>query len=275
MTGPAAALDAEVTAVVSTYLALADAEAPGLVEGLYVIGSAAMADYRPGRSDVDVVVVTATPPDGPGLAALGRTHAQVRTRYRRPTLDGPYLTWAELGRHPDAARDAPYAHEGRFHPTGRFELNPVTWHTLADQGIVCRGPAPDNLTVWTDRAVLRSWAADNLATYWRRWRERSGRWTSGLGIKSSARAATEWGVLGAARQHHTAAYGHIFSKTAAARYALEVFDDQWSPIIREARYIRTGAGRPSYRGRWARRRDLLAFLDMVIADVREHPWPTS
>jgi hypothetical protein len=276
MTGASGALPVDVTRVVSTYLALADTEAPGLVEGLYLVGSLALADYRPGRSDIDVVAVTSAAASGPGLAALERTHARLRAAHRRPTLDGPYVTWTDLGRHPDLGGEVPFAHGGRFHRAGRFELTPVTWHTLAGRGIACRGPVPADLTVWTDRAELRSWAVTNLATYWRRWRDRCGRLLSGHGLFSLWPTATEWGVLGVARQHHTATRGEIISKTAAAGYALQEFDPRWSAVVRESLRIRTGdAGRTSYRSSLARRRDLLDFIDTVIVDAEGRPWRTS
>jgi hypothetical protein len=40
---------------VSAYLAALNAEAPGLVEGLYLVGSGALGDFRPGVSDIDYV----------------------------------------------------------------------------------------------------------------------------------------------------------------------------------------------------------------------------
>jgi len=47
-----ARLDDGVAQVCGAYLELADRHAPGLVEGLYLQGSVALADYRPGISDI-------------------------------------------------------------------------------------------------------------------------------------------------------------------------------------------------------------------------------
>jgi hypothetical protein len=57
------ALDALVLEVVDTYLGTVEAQAPGLVEGLYLVGSVALGDFRPRTSDIDFVAVTTTPPD--------------------------------------------------------------------------------------------------------------------------------------------------------------------------------------------------------------------
>lgn len=58
---------ADVADLLATYQARIDAEAPGLLQGLYLVGSLALDDYRPGVSDVDFVAVTESPvnPDVP------------------------------------------------------------------------------------------------------------------------------------------------------------------------------------------------------------------
>jgi hypothetical protein len=56
--------------VVATYLELAHREAAGLVEGLYLVGSAALGDFRPLPTAVcprnDLVSRTGSPPHGSG-----------------------------------------------------------------------------------------------------------------------------------------------------------------------------------------------------------------
>ena len=49
----------DVATALGTYLDVVDSCAPGLVEGLYVVGSFALDDWRPGHSDIDIVAVTA------------------------------------------------------------------------------------------------------------------------------------------------------------------------------------------------------------------------
>jgi uncharacterized protein YdbL (DUF1318 family) len=56
-------LPAAVGEIVNAYLQAVDAEAPGLVECLYVERSAALEDFRPHTSDIDFVAVTVTSPD--------------------------------------------------------------------------------------------------------------------------------------------------------------------------------------------------------------------
>jgi hypothetical protein len=259
----------EIQAVVGTYLSAVDDEAPGLVTGLYLIGSAALGDYRIGRSDIDVVMITENRVRAEQVAALAAAHARLRRAHPRPHFDGPYLTWDDLRRPPEAAAESPYSHEGRFRPSGRFELTPVTWRMLAQDGVACRGPAAASLAVWADQAALTAWAAGNLDTYWRRWRDRCAQLQSRSGLISLGSWATEWGVLGVARQHHLMLTGDVISKSSAAGYALSAFGEQWHPIVRESQRLREGGrGHGDYRSPLARRRDMIGFISTVIDDTR-------
>src|SRR2546421_390931 len=140
--------------IVAAYLALVDAEAPGLVQGVYLTGSLALSDFRPGMSDLDIVAVTATGCDAVAVAAMQRTHAKLAARYRRPAVEGPYVTWTQLTHDPLAAAPGPYAHGRQVQPYVSRERHPVTWHTLAHHGVAVRGPQPQELDIWTDREGL-------------------------------------------------------------------------------------------------------------------------
>jgi hypothetical protein len=56
--------------VTRAYLRAVDEALPGLVETLYVVGSAALGARTPDASDVDTVIVTPRTPDDRDLAAL-------------------------------------------------------------------------------------------------------------------------------------------------------------------------------------------------------------
>jgi hypothetical protein len=75
-----------VAETVSAYLDAVDAEAPGLVEGLYLVGSAALDDFRPGDSDLDYLAVTAERPGPAAVAALALAHRRLREARPRPLL---------------------------------------------------------------------------------------------------------------------------------------------------------------------------------------------
>src|SRR3954453_4846085 len=98
-----------VESLVTAYLELVDAELPGLIEGLYLTGSLALDDFRPGRSDIDFVAVTAVPVEPSTLASLGQVHSLLSTRLPRPLLEGIYVTLDDLARDPASAGLLVYA----------------------------------------------------------------------------------------------------------------------------------------------------------------------
>jgi hypothetical protein len=260
-------LPPEVADVVERYLALVDERLPGTVDGLYLGGSLALDDYRPGQSDVDFVALTRDPLDDAALDELAAIHAELRSPF---PFDGIYVTDDELAREPAAAR-APAVHEGSMARSGGFEANPVVWHTLAHHGIRVRGPAPDRLAVWSDPEALRRWNVDNLTGYW-------------AGLVNRWRAATPtrelvvhhyglpWLVLGVARLHYTIVTGEVTSKAGAGEWALDHYDTRWRPVISTCLGLRRGEEVELYRDPGAVWEDGIAFAEEVIAAA---VWPVT
>jgi hypothetical protein len=98
------ALPPAVNALVHSFLPECDHEAPGLMEGFYLIGSIALGDFRPRTRDVDFITITTTPADASALMAHERIHRRMRRSWRRPPLDGFYATWSDLSRNPVSCR---------------------------------------------------------------------------------------------------------------------------------------------------------------------------
>lgn len=276
--------------VVNAYLDAVDSEAPGMIEGLYLTGSTALDEFRPNTSDIDFVAITAARSDAAMLAALARTHSRLRRFCRRPTFDGLYVTWDDLASHSAQAEGLPYSHEGCFHSFGS-RGDPVTWQTVARRGIPYRGPRPEALDIWTDREFLATWTLSNLDAYWRRLLVRAVRFPDPWSLTAFTTYGAVWIVLGISRLHYTLATGEICSKEAAGRYAIQTFPEQWHRVLNESLRIRCadrarpdlasavteiaadlwicapGQGGSLYRTPLARRRDVLAFGEMVIADA--------
>ena len=283
--------------VVADYLELVDAEAPGLVEGLYLTGSVALGDFRPRTSDVDFVAVTARPLDAASRAALARAHAGLRARRPRPHFDGLYVTWAELAADP-ALRRGPSSHEGRLDADGHAPGDPVTWHTVAHHGVACRGPAPADLVVWADPGALAAWTLGNLDRYWRRLLDDAARPGRRWWLASLTPYGAVWIALGVTRLHYTLATGALCSKAEAARYALRAFpDERWRRVVEECLRIREAdragsgvrgalrgalaeagdlmSGRSCYPTPLARRREVLAFGALAMDDARRRYGPAA
>jgi hypothetical protein len=254
-----------VRAVVRDFLAAVDAETPGLIEGLYLVGSIAQGDFRPHRSDIDFVAVTARRLRADELVMLQHVHTDLQQRWRRLFFDGIYVTWDDLAADPQDAGPCPAVHEGHLEPEGSGDL--VAWHTLAHHGLCCRGPGVGEFPVWVDPAVLAAWVDANLETYWRRVLGPGSRRLRPYGF-----ILTEWGcewcVLGVSRIHYTLTTGAITTKDGAGLHALATFPTRWQRVVEEALRIRRGGrGRSAYWSPLTRRRDVLAFCDMAIADA--------
>lgn len=251
---------------VDDLLSRLDRALPGRVEGFYVVGSACLGAFREGRSDIDFVAIAAR---GLGPEELRRMRAihrgrwtaalagDVALRRRWPLVcNGSYLERGALTRSPREVTALAGHVAGRFAtaiaPGGGFDVNPVTWHTLARHGIAVRGQEPDRLKIRADPAELRAWTRENLDSYWRTWVARARRRPSGV------RPLTRWfaarGVLGVARLHYTLATGEIISKEAAGEYALATFAAEWRVVIEDAlAFWRGGPASPGFRGRPGRR----------------------
>ncbi|MFB6888514.1 nucleotidyltransferase domain-containing protein [Kitasatospora sp. NPDC056327] len=255
--------------IADAYLALVDAAAPGLVEGLYVVGSTALGDFHPARSDIDFVAVSADPVTAAQLVGLERAHARLAARYPGPVFDGPYLTWHELAGPPAQAAPGPHVSGGALRRRVRTDRTPVLWHTLAQHGVTLCGPRAQELMIDTDRAELAAWTVANLEEFWRPWLRRSSRLASRPGLACLNGWEPARGVLGVSRQHYTLATGRIASKRGAGEYARAVFGDRWHRIVDECLRIRDGRRRRSlYPNPFVRRAETLAFMEMAIGSAR-------
>ncbi len=176
-----------------------------------------------------------------------------------------------------------------FFAKGRGACDPVTWHTVATHGMTCLGPEPTALRIWTDRAALQAWTIDNFDRYWRPLLASARYGVGPWRLTSFTTYGAVWIVLGVCRLHYTLATGSIASKEAAGSYGLQTFPERWHRVLNEALTIRRAdraradvasaaaemladlgwrAGPTTlYKSPAARRRDVLAFADMVIADA--------
>jgi hypothetical protein len=224
-------LPAEVQGAVDAYVRELDASAPGLADGVYVVGSVALGDYQPSISDVDLVTLCSDVPTSAELQALGGLH-----RASRPTVDALYATRADLRRDPSAL-SLPGSVDGVFRDVDAFETNPVVWRTLATRAHAVRGTALADGDVWFDAGALRRWNLANLDTYWSEWVQRA-RTQDGAEARVRHEYGLQWLVLGVPRLHFTIATLDVTSKTDAGRYALGVVPAQWRVVVETAIALR-------------------------------------
>lgn len=230
-------LPATVRRDIEAYLAAADGALPGFVEGLYVVGSIPLGDYRPAISDVDLVAVCAERPSQRQLGALSALH-----RPSHPNVDVLYVTASELGSDPREL-SLPHSLEGEFKPESGFNANPVVWRQLATAAIPIRGPRLTDGDVWFDADALRRWNLANLDVYWVRWLE-GWRGVEPAEPRVRHKSGLQWLVLGVPRLHYTIATLAVTSKSGAGRYALGVVDSRWRPVINAAIALRADQNAP-------------------------------
>ena len=233
----------DVAAALGTYLEIADSVAPGMVEGLYVVGSFALDDWQPGRSDIDIIAVLAEPATDEDFGSLRTVHALLAERRPQPYIDGPYVAWADLIIAPATGLHRPWTLAGELHHDGEcFEINPVTWYTLATYGVTVRGPAADSLNIWHETEDRVRFVIDNLMGYWQQLAKSV---TEACDDPTSLfdLASFEWCALGALRLHYTAFTGDVTSKRGAGEYGLVVTPDYMHDTLRAALNARaTGEG---------------------------------
>ena len=244
--------------VVGIFLQAADAEAPGLVEALYLTGSVALGDFHLLSSDIDYVAVLRGPPDAADNSALQRAHFTLKRRCPQPNFHGSCVTAADLT-------------DGK--------VDPVTLRTLAGHPVVCRGPEPVLPPPAEIVADLSRYAQSNLASYWVPLLRRAAHFPSLWSLVAASGFGAVWIVQGISRLHYTLATGDICSKLAAGQYALRTFPAEWHNVIHESLRLRTAdlagpnvgsalweriCGGSLYATPPARRRDVVAFGRMVL-----------
>ena len=212
-------LPVPVAHALQAWLAAHDEVSPGTIEGLYVVGSVALDDWTP-RSDVDVVAVVADPSDPELFDELAAAHDLARER-TTVAIDGPYVAWGDLVVPPMAVQ-RPWVLDGEYHVDGEaFEINPVTWYTVATYGLALRGEHRDRLGVYVDVADRRSWVTENLDTYWRGVADALATGVADSDESEWGGEILEWVALGVARMLYTFETGDVTSKSGAGRWAVE------------------------------------------------------
>jgi hypothetical protein len=251
----------EVIEITRSFVAGVRDARPDLLHGLYLHGSLCWGEFF-ADSDIDFVAALRRRPDAADLAALSSVHAAVREQFPGRRYEGFYCTSGDLAAPPSTLGPVAVHFEGRFHPAGRVDVNPVTWHELAERGQVIVGGHP---TIHVDLDALLAFTRDNLDTYWRTTLTRVV--ADGDRAIGGDDTAVVWIVLGVARLHHLLATHELTSKSGAGRYVLRDLDERWHRLAREALALRETPGAlTSYVDPAERGRQVREFLTWMIED---------
>ena len=166
------------------------------VEAVWLHGSLALGDYQPGRSDLDLIVVTSAPPP----PAVADVHRQlIRESPLAAKLHCSYMTeLADLSvRHPT------FAHQ-------RYFDRPVTAVTRRELAIGNRtlfGPTPAELLPATTDEELFAFVRHDLENFWLPATRKWSNWYADIWVDLS--------LLTVARAHVTLATSELITKRAA------------------------------------------------------------
>lgn len=231
---------------------------PSQVAGVYLVGSTALGDYRPGLSDLDILTLTQAPLSEAELDALDAMHRGLE-KGTQPHLDAEYAPREDVGRlAAEGASGRAHVVDGQFH-RGPHGQDLVVWATLNQCGIALRGPEARSWNAAPPAASLRAWNLGNLESYWRANFAQRGREVLREREPDSVLSAdmAVWIATGPGRLHRTIATGEIISKTAAVDYTAELFP-AYAPILMRAKASRLGDESVGFVAR-----DGLALADLI------------
>lgn len=250
--------------LIRDYNGLLDRRAPGLVTGLYLVGSIALDGFNSRLSDIDFVAVLSRPATRAEFEKLMEIHRAVEQQYPKWKLEGDYFQVVDLGC-PDREIGAfLHYHDGKLEWRRQNVLGPVTWWILKNQGIAVFGQAPQAAGLVVDMDSLLAGQVENLNSYWASWTRRPGRLAalfSDWGV--------QWTVLGVLRQFYTLREQRITSKVGAGEYALAHLPERWGQIIREAMVLRENPRQSQYHSKIGRAVETYTFLRYIIRICNE------
>jgi hypothetical protein len=186
---------AQVPVVVELAAALGDA-----VQGLYVGGSVASGDYRPGVSDIDAVALVERPPDPARRRHLTETHQRlVREATGAAELHCAYVSLRHVG-------DGAYRHwTWAFEELFRRPFSAIARAELLTDPVVVHGPAPSRWLPAMSVTDVRDAARSELSGYWTRALRRRAIWHQDVYV--------DQGVTTVGRADLTIREGRLVTKT--------------------------------------------------------------
>lgn len=222
--GPESLFDPMARQMTEAFVAMQQESLPGLVERVYVTGSALTSDFVVPESDLDLVFECSRQLSADDIAVLNDLHARTSSK---PYVDGVYLTSAQVKAGPDSIESAPQATNAVLAPAqAQGQLNWVTWlWMLASPVGIVKG---DGTLSWRghagfDRAEITRRAGEysraNLHGYWGPSADQMQTWVDAQQPGTTVPAeSVVWMVLGATRLLVTINEGRVVSKAESGRY---------------------------------------------------------
>jgi len=261
-------LHSRINEIIDLYLNEVQRLHPNLIKGFYIYGSISMGDYSLELSDIDFIAFSDERLSKTNIDYLNQIHQKVEGKYKKPNLNGIYITWDDLGKLSEDVAPFPYYSDGRMHECGYFELNLVTWYELKQFGIHIIGPSAIELDFTVDWDLLIANMYENLNTYWKNWIKKSSCWRSIYSYLLYLRVKEiEWGVLGITRLYYTFRENKITTKVRAGTYALNVVPTQFHKIINESINARQNVSKSLYRSTIKRKQEAISYMNYIMNEI--------
>lgn len=219
----------QIDALLSQILSGAQAVLGDMFVGMYLTGSLATGSFKPGRSDIDFVIVTDGEVSAAQIAELETMHARLVAGGCdwALKLDGSYIPQQALRRY-----DPAYTRHPTIGVGGEFSIGQhgpdwiVQRHILREQGVVLAGPPPKSLIDPVVPNDLRRGVRGTLEEWWAPQLDDPHRLTS--------REYQAYATLTMCRGLYTLHHGAIAPKPLAARWAQEAMGERWAGLIERA-----------------------------------------
>jgi hypothetical protein len=204
--------------------------------GVYLYGSLAAGGFEPGRSDVDVLVVTEGRLGEERLAALEAAHARLQESglHWVTRLEVSYIPRDALRRYdPEDAVYPALRMDGTFGHDRHGSDWVLQRHVIRERGIALLGPEPRALVDAVSPEQIR-WAARETLREW---------WAPQLDDQSRLHSDEyqAYAILTMARALYTLQHGDVAPKAVAARWAQETLGPRWSSLVARAQAWRHGS----------------------------------
>ncbi|GIG64588.1 nucleotidyltransferase [Phytomonospora endophytica] len=169
--------------------------------GLYVGGSLAFGDYRPGISDIDVLAVIGGIDDAARDRLTAVHLAAIEADAVAGKLHCAYLLKDDAA---DLTREHPYWGHGELYSRA---VSGIARAEVLQDGIVVHGPPPAGLLPGLDDAAIRAAALDELRGYWSKAVHRREAWLEDVYV--------DLGLITLARVEATVTEGRLITKREA------------------------------------------------------------
>jgi hypothetical protein len=207
--------------------------------GFYLVGSFAVGDADL-QSDCDFIAVTRCPVTSGQESHLRVLHRDIPTRNGLWTknLEGSYAPLDDLGTLDALGRQWLYIDRGWRKMQWSTHCNSLEqrW-ALRERGVVLAGPSPATFAAPVPATLLRAAMAERLP----RLLDDLATWIDIGKIAWGQRYAVE----SLCRMFWTFADGQVHSKAASLDWAMQEFDQRWTPLLRQVRADRSLTWNPS------------------------------